>query len=145
MSNKIIKQPLAQGSRWLASALGGVCAALLAGCATTGDGGKTPEDIVNARSTAYLKARQGGNVDKAYTYLTPTYRALKNKERFRLENGAATVLKGGELLSTTCVPERCVVRRNFTTVVPSMPGVDVPISITEAWVVEDGQWWLFLE
>ncbi|WP_199137442.1 hypothetical protein [Delftia sp. ASV31] len=145
MSNKIINLSPSRRSPWLTWGVGVACAALLAGCATMGDGGKTPEDIVNARSAAYLKARQSGDVDKAYTYLTPTYRALKNKERFRLENGAATVLKGGELLSTTCVPERCVVRRNFTTIVPTMPGVDVPISITEAWVVEDGQWWLFLE
>lgn len=145
MSNKTIKQPIASGLRWMAWATGAACVALLAGCATTSDEGKTPEDVVNARSTAYLKARQSGEVDKAYEYLTPTYRKLKDKERFRLENGAATTLKGGELISTECEPTRCVVRRNFTTKVPSMGGAEVPISITEAWVTEDGRWWLHLD
>ncbi|CAB5710352.1 Uncharacterised protein [Delftia tsuruhatensis] len=145
MSNKTIKQPLARGARWMAWAAGAACLALVAGCATTSDEGKTAEDIVNARSAAYLKARQAGEVDKAYEYLTPTYRKLKDKERFSRENGGTTALKGGELISTECEPTRCVVRRNFTAKVPSIPNADIPISMTEAWVIEDGKWWLHLD
>lgn len=145
MSTNTNQQPLAKRTGWTrwAGCVAGV--ALVTGCATTLDEGKTPEDIVNARSTAYLKVRQSGELDKAYEYLTPTYRKLKDKERFRLENGGATTLRGGELISTVCEPTRCVVRRNYTTKVPTMGGVEVPISITEAWVSEDGQWWLHLD
>lgn len=145
MNHSILVSASALRPRWLQWGVGLACAAVLAGCATMSDQAQGPEDTVNKRSAAYLKARQAGELDAAYAYLTPSYRALKTKERFRLENGVATTLKGGERLSTNCDPERCVIRRNFTATAPSMPGVDVPISITEAWVLEDGQWWLFLD
>lgn len=143
-----MKSPISNLSmvkRSLQWGVGLACAALVAGCATNPGEEQGPEVAVNKRSDAYLKARQTGDVDAAYSYLPPSLRAIKSKERFTLEYGSATTLKGGELLSTTCQPERCVVRRNFTTVVPSMPGAAIPISITEAWVSEDGQWWLFLD
>jgi hypothetical protein len=37
------------------------------------------------------------------------------------------------------------VRKNFTTTSPIMANTQIPISISEVWTQEDGQWWLFLE
>jgi hypothetical protein len=142
MKNSTFTSLAERRSRWLVCGVGLVFAAVLGGCATTS--GQGPEGAVSKRSAEYLKARQAGDVDKAYGYLPPSYRAVKDKDRFRLENGAATTLQGGELLSATCEPTRCVVRRNFTALVPMMSNAQVPMSVTETWVNEDGQWWLFL-
>lgn len=132
-------------SRLLQWGTGLACAAVLAGCATVSDEDKPPEVQVTNRSNAFLKARQTGEVEKAYALTTPSYRAIKTKERFVLENGSVTPLKGGELLSVKCEEVRCVVRRNFQASSAAMGEVLVPISITEAWVNQDGQWWLYME
>ncbi|MBB1651289.1 MULTISPECIES: hypothetical protein [Delftia] len=145
MKHSTFPFPLAARSRWLQWGAGLACAAVLAGCATTGAQDQSPEAQVTQRSAAYLKARQAGEVDKAYALLAPSYRAVKNQERFRLEQGAATVLRGGDLVSAKCEETRCQVLRNYRTKVPMMGDAEVPLSIYETWVSEDGQWWLFME
>lgn len=145
MKHSTFPFPLAARSRWLQWGAGLACAAVLAGCATTGAQDQSPEAQVAQRSAAYLKARQVGEVDKAYAFLAPSYRAVKSQEKFRLENGSATLLTGGDLVSSKCEETRCTVLRNFKTKVPMMGGAEVPISISETWVSEDGQWWLFME
>jgi len=55
------------------------------------------------------------------------------------------VLKGGDIAWVKCDEARCEVRKHFTTSSPVMPRTTVPISISEIWIKEEGQWWLFVE
>lgn len=141
MLTKFSEVTRARWPRW-GSAL--VCATVLAGCANLG-GTQKPEEVVLQRSNDYWKARMAGEVAKTYAVTTPSYRALNDQEKFRLKYGAVPILKGGEVISVTCEEARCEVRKSFTTSTPLMTGARIPIAISEIWVKQDGQWWLFVE
>ncbi len=108
-------------------------------------GSTTPEEAVTQRSNAFWKARMAGELAKAYAFTTPGYRAVNDQEKYRLNYGVFPSVKGGDLVSVTCEPLRCEVRKNFTTSAPMMPGVSIPIAMSEVWIKEDGQWWLFVQ
>ncbi|MBK0113247.1 hypothetical protein IAE26_22765 [Delftia sp. S67] len=124
----------------------GVCAVLfaagvLAGCASMGDA-QAPEAAVTQRSADYWKARLSGDVDKAYALTSPGYRAINDREKYRLSYGAVPVLQGGEVVTLECQPDRCDVRKNFVTYVPLMKDTPVPLIVKEIWIKDEGQWWL---
>lgn len=61
MNHSILVSASVLRPRWLQWGVGLACATVLAGCATTSDQAQGPEDTVNKRSAAYLKARQAGS------------------------------------------------------------------------------------
>lgn len=130
-----------------------VAVAGLTGCASLMSGG-SPEQIIEKRSAAYWQARFSGDVAKAYSYMTPGYRAINDESSYALSYGSVPNLRDPELLSVTCdVPEgadpkdtqRCVVRKQFSSgvAIPLVKKMRIPISIDETWIKDDGQWWLF--
>ncbi|MCB4789418.1 MULTISPECIES: hypothetical protein [unclassified Delftia] len=141
--SKSTKHAVPSRPHWLTWGLGLACAAVLAGCASMGS--TTPEEAVTQRSNAFWKARMAGEVAKTYALTSPGYRAVNDQEKYRLAHGVIPVLKGGDIAWVKCDEARCEVRKNFTTSSPVMPRTSVPISISEIWIKEEGQWWLFVE
>lgn len=132
--------------RWTAAAAAAVA---LAGCAGLATGGN-PEDIVRQRSDAYWQARLSGDAAKAYSYVVPGYRALNDQAKYARTQGSVPNLHEGKVVSVNCAPtdgpaQRCVLRKQFITSVPLDPKTRVPIALDETWILENGQWWLFLE
>lgn len=128
-----------------------VAVAGLTGCASLMSGG-SPEQIIEKRSAAYWQARFSGDVAKAYSYMTPGYRALNDQRKYALSYGAAPNLRDPQLISVECAEadgqakdsvQRCVLRKEFSTQMPLIGQGAIPIAMSETWIKEDGQWWLF--
>ncbi|MFG0785124.1 hypothetical protein [Delftia tsuruhatensis] len=147
--NTLTKISTLAGARWLFWGAGLAGALVLAGCAATTRGEQSqvqnPEEVVTQRSNDFWKVRMAGDVAKAYAFTTPGYRAVNSQEKYRLIHGAVPSLSGGSIAWVKCEDKRCEVRKNFTTSSPVMGNAQIPISISEIWTQEDGQWWLFLE
>ena len=86
-----------------------------------------------------------GDVAKTYAFTSPGYRAVNDQEKYRLSYGVIPALQGGDVVSVTCEPARCELRKSFTTSTPAMMGARIPISINEVWIKEEGRWWLFIQ
>jgi hypothetical protein len=142
--NKLTKISVTTRKRWQQCGAGLAAAMVLAGCSTLG-GNQGPEGQVTQRSNEFWKVRMAGEVGKAYAFTTPGYRAVNSQEKYRLNYGAVPILKGGDIASIKCEELRCEVRKSFTTSSPMMGDTEIPIAISEVWVKEDGQWWLFME
>ncbi|WFF81971.1 hypothetical protein [Delftia tsuruhatensis] len=147
--NTLTKIPGLAGMRRILWGAGVAGALVLAGCATTTGGEQSkaqkPEEAVTQRSNEFWKVRMAGDVGQAYAFTTPGYRAVNSLEKYRLNHGAVPSLSGGSIAWVKCDDKRCEVRKNFTTSSPVMGNAQIPISISEIWTQEDGQWWLFLE
>lgn len=98
-----------------------------------------------ARSDAYWQARRTADVAGAYALTTPGYRAVHTLEQFAVDYGAIPNLTGGEVSSVQCDEQRCELTRSFVTSSPFMSGTRIPISISETWVKQEGQWWRFVQ
>lgn len=123
-----------------ASALA-LSALILAGCAAMAP--TSPEAAVEQRATAYWKARQAGQIDKAYALTPPSYRQVRTLEQFRMQFGAAAAVKDVEVTKVTCEPEKCVARLKLS-VSPALAGLkmgNIDTHLDEIWLLEDGQWW----
>lgn len=124
-------------------ACAGALALSVVGCATFNSA--TPEAQVGQRAAAYWKARQAGQLDKAYALTAPSYRQVRTIDQFRRDLGVAALVQGVEVTSVNCEPERCVARIKLE-VSPSLPGVklsNVSTHLNEIWLLEDGQWWRY--
>lgn len=133
-----------RAARWMQWGAGLACAAVLAGCAAPGKP-KDPETIVAERSLAYWKARVDGDVAKAYGFTTPAYRAVKTQEQFGRAYGTAPAVNKLEPGKVQCEADRCEINVLFTAQLPMLKGTGVPMGVKDVWVLQDGQWWLFLE
>ena len=131
---------------WIrATCVSGVPVLLVAaGCATMGGGlGKdtSPEvmrvavtERVNARWAALIK----GDLDLAYTYLSPASREVVSLATFKARTRSAS-FRAAQINSVACEPELCKVNLMLTYDHRVMKSVTTPL--TEAWVVDQGQIW----
>ena len=125
----------------------GAAAALalsLSACATFGGG--TPEEIVAKRSQAYWDARIKGDVAKTRSFANEAFRKTVDEKKFA-RNNMGTFVQSVEVSSVTCEPEKCEVRLNLKAS-PPIPGVKMGTITTgsaQTWLLEDGQWNLYLE
>ena len=122
-----------------------LAAGLLAGCASTSTPA-TAEDAVSQRAQQRVDLLLERNYDQAYAYLTPSYRALNDAERYRgrFGNGAKWIEpKVSKVECTT--EERCVVTVKLGVLVVARGFGSKPIDSTmiETWLKEDGQWWYY--
>lgn len=120
------------------AALGAV---VMAGCAAMAPA--TPEQAVAKRATAYWEARTQAQYEKAYALSTPSYRALRTAEQFKLQFGAGANIQSAEVVGVTCEPEKCVAKMKLR-VKPVIIGLKLDTMDTfldEIWLLEDGQWW----
>lgn len=124
----------------LALGLGG-CAGL-SGQADSVKAGKT----VAKRAEERMAALQDLDFKKAYEYMSPSYRQVKDLKRFRVEFGGAANIVSFKVLEPECEPEVC--RVVVTRVVKLPMGgrrvgqfMDMETSIQQVWVNTNGTWW----
>lgn len=119
---------------------------VLTACASVGAG--DPQQIVRQRATERWKALMAGEFTRAYGYTTPGFRAIVSVDRYRNRFGSAGSWVGSEVISVDC-PEKikCNVRLriDFTPVMARKSADKITTHIDETWLLEDGQWWLFLD
>jgi hypothetical protein len=118
-------------------------AGLLAGCASNSASPKSDEQQVSQRSDEFWVARLTHQAEKAYQYTPPSYRQIKDLERFRFEFSGLPVTGARTLESVSCNEARCVAKHKLVTSSPLSPNLAVPVYLEEIWIKEDGQWWIF--
>lgn len=120
--------------------------AALWGCAAMG-GGK-PDDVVRDRADQVWKALVAGDLDKAYTYMPPSYRAVTPLARYKNGFGGAVKWIGAEVAWIKCETEDKCIAHMKVEVQPVIGGFRRQVPpltnyFDETWVREDGSWWLF--
>jgi len=119
---------------------------LAAGCAAIP--GSTPEEVVRSRANENWKARVAGDLDRAYTYMPPSYRAVTPLDRYKKSFATAAKLTSAQVTDVKCESaDKCVatVRIEAQAVMPRIQGALPPLvtHYDETWIREGGQWWLF--
>jgi hypothetical protein len=116
----------------------------LAGCAALGP--RTPEEQVKARAQERRDALVKGDMERAYQYFTPGYRAIVSVDRYRNSIGNASQTVAATVESVECESlEKCIAKVKVEMkplVVPRFTGTITTYS-DETWLFEAGQWWLF--
>lgn len=119
-------------------------AVFLTGCA--GFQVQPDENVVAKRAEQRMTALKDLDFKKAYSYMTPGYRAVKNLNRFQAEFAGAANLQSFAVVGTECEEDRCVVilERSYQMHmnVRGARGAQVFEGHTrQVWVRLDGQWW----
>ena len=128
-----------QLARWIGLAL----AVAVAGCATVG--GLTQDsspEVKRVAVTERVKARWGalidGNLDVAYTYLSPASREIVSLAAYKqLARGSG--YKAIKVESVECEAAVCKVELTLTYDHRLMKGLMTPLR--EAWVIDEGKAW----
>ena len=117
----------------------------LSGCASLTP--QPPEKVVESRAMKYWQARLEANLDKAYTYANPAFRAARTVEQYKTRFGSGAMVKEVEVYKVTCEPLKCTARMQLTAQL-NLPMLNIGTMKTyvdEVWVLEDGSWWRFEE
>lgn len=120
---------------------------MLAGCA--GLQLKTDEQIVMERAEKRMSALQARDFKKAYSYMTPGYKATKNLQRFQGEFAGGANITWFEVLSPECEPERCVVtvtrKYKMQMTARGQAGTlrEFENNTRQTWIKVDGRWWYY--
>lgn len=130
-----------------------VTSTFLAGCAVNAPGAATatassvkPEDAVSSRAQKRLDLLMASNFEGAYSYLTPSYRALHNVEAYRGRFGGSAKWVGPKVQKVECEnSERCTVtvKLGVLVVAPGFTNKPIDSTMVETWLVEDGEWWCY--
>lgn len=128
----------------LMSALLGVL--LLAGCATP-PMQVSPENIVRQRAKARWDALIAGDTEKAYQFLHPAYRAVRDLKFYQASvSPRAAQWTGVDVIGVECKADVCSARiRIDFKVVQGMAsrGAIFDTHYDEQWIIENGSWWLY--
>jgi hypothetical protein len=81
--------------------------AVLGGCASLQNMGKSPEEIVAMRAEDRWRALIEGDLERAYSYFTPAYRKLHSYENYRARIKGVGVWKDVKIESVECEVEHC--------------------------------------
>jgi len=130
----------------------GLCVSLMSLCAGMALSacasmvGSDPETQVRQRASERWQALVAGEFTRAYSYSTPSYRAVVSADEFRNRNGGAVKREGSEVVAVKC-PEttRCIatIRIDFRPLFGGRFGDKINTHIDETWLLEGGQWWVF--
>jgi len=124
-------------------ALASLLSIALAGCASLQT---KPEDAVTQRANARWQALVKGDLEAAYNYSSPGFRAVVDLGGFKGRTGIAGRWLDAQVARVECdLPTRCkaVVRIEYSTLIPGKSKVKMDTHIDETWLLEDGQWWIF--
>jgi hypothetical protein len=126
---------------WLPALLGFV---VLAGCAGT-QVQDSPEDIVRQRATARWQALIAGDVEKAYQFLQPAYRAVRDLKFYRgTIAGGAAQWKDVDVIGVECKADACSARiRIGYVLLGKRYSEGLATHYDEKWISEKGDWWLY--
>ena len=123
----------------------GLLGATLAGCAHSPVTGLSPDsapDVKVAAVTARAEARWQtlikGDLDAAYTYLSPGSRQLISLENYKRKHRVG-FYRAVKIRTATCQAEVCTVQLSLTYDTKDIKGIVTPI--TEKWLIEQGQVW----
>lgn len=118
-------------------------AMLAAGCAVLAPA--KPDEVVRQRAQARWDALIAGEWDKAYSYMTPSYRAVVDRKRYPSQFGGGVGWLAAEVVKVNCDEQRCTVRMKLTyqPVQRGRPGSAASTGFDETWILEEGQWWMF--
>lgn len=115
---------------------------LLGGCAALPVA--APEDVVRERAEARWQALVAGDVEKAYGFLAPSYRALYDLQRYRTMIGGGAQHQGAKVIGVECKPEVCTAKIRIDYTVPKFAGV-FNTHYDEQWIAEQGGWWFYVK
>jgi hypothetical protein len=124
----------------------GALAVVLGGCGSLSSGGGLGKDapvearraVVKERVTARWDALIKGDLDRAYTFLSPASREVTTLDAFKAK------AKGGgfqaiDIQAIDCEQEVCNVKLSLTYDHRLIKGIKTPLE--ETWVFEQGQAW----
>jgi hypothetical protein len=118
----------------LATAL--VLAVAVAGCAAMAP--RTPEEVVKERAQARWNALVGGDVKKAYTFLSPGSRAVMSFEQYG-PSIRVGFWKSAVVEKVTCEsPQACQAQ---VTIEYEFQAKRIRTPLREAWIREGTDWW----
>lgn len=105
-----------------------------------------PQEQVRQRATERWQALVAGEMNRAYTYNTPGFRAVVSADGYRSRFGGAIIWLGAEAVDVNC-PEttKCLaqVRIDFKPLLSRKISDKISTHVEETWLLEDGQWWFF--
>lgn len=131
----------------------GACALLLVtGCATQGGSetvkseGETTEAYVAHRAVERWNALIRGDVETAYSYLSPGFRSAKPLSIYeRMVGGGATRWEAVDIQDTACEQDTCAlnvkVTYQYVGSIREMVGQTFNTVLQENWVRVDSEWW----
>ncbi|MDR2690140.1 MAG: hypothetical protein LBB76_10340 [Azoarcus sp.] len=116
----------------------------VAGCATVSNIGKTPEEIVAARSTARWQAIIGNDWKTAYQYTTPAFRETLPQEQYQGFIGATVIRKSAEAVKVKCEEATaCDVTVRMAHEPVMIRVGEIVSNFPERWVEVDGEWYIY--
>jgi hypothetical protein len=131
--------------------------ALCGGLALLGAGGAgmsaaadTPPELqVLTRAQARWDAAVAGDFEKSYSFTAPSYRALTPFKNFKAQRTGEASLASAKVIGVECGAESCAAKVRIEFYGPITKYNTAPSLISthydERWVVEEGNWWLFLQ
>ncbi|MBK1672614.1 hypothetical protein CKO35_04735 [Ectothiorhodospira shaposhnikovii] len=105
---------------------------------------QSAEERVAQRAQERRDALLAGDLEKAYSYLTPGYRANNSLPRYRARFGGAVSWKDASVRSVTCQEEDActvTVMLTYRVAMPRMDAYENQRPMEERWVRVDGDWW----
>lgn len=146
LNGKPLMKPTSR--RFFTTSLWAVSAAVaVAGCAGLGPE-PSKEAAVKARAEARWGALMARDFDKVYGYLAPSVRAVNSSQRYLSNFGGMARWKAAEVIRVECDdPNRCVatVRVDAVPILTRKFGNTISTHISETWLNENGQWWIFVK
>jgi len=102
-----------------------------------------PEETVGERALARWQALMQRDMEKAYGYLSPGYRAVTSLDLYRARFGSDVRWTDATVKEVTCVDDTCDVTINvrYQYVGPPVGKYEGEKPIEEKWVQVDKQWW----
>lgn len=121
--------------------LAAVFAAALTGCASLP--GRDATTTVHERAQARWNALVAGQIDKAYSYTAPSFRAITPYDTYRGSFGAGASWQSAEVIDVRCETERCEVDVRLRIQLPVRSVGPITTDTKEVWIQENGRWWLY--
>ena len=120
-------------------------ALLLAGCSALPP--STAEAIVAQRAEQRWAAMIDGDLEKAWEFTQPGYRAIVKQKDYRKRFGAAGQWSNAIVHKVSCEAESCKATVRITTQIRlprfAMTLPETTTYLDEIWVREEGQWWRY--
>jgi hypothetical protein len=122
---------------------------LLAGCSEVFEPPPTPEEVVAERAQARWDALIAGDWEKAYSFASPSFRAVADLDRFRMKLGDGGGWQGAEVKKVECEADVCqaTVGIKFKPPFQMRNAFEQPLEThyRERWILEDENWWIFIK
>ena len=116
-----------------------------AGCASIGTP-QTPEMVVKERASLRWQALIKNDMEAAYGFTTPAYRAVATVTDYRQRMGSAVRWSGVEVVGVRCPDAtKCIanVRIEAKPYLGRRFGDSIVTHVEETWLLQENQWWLF--